>query len=95
MDHDTHNGLAQGLVPAEESDDEPCARHSYFLRTREDGSIVGDAETNDDLDQGVPTEWAQWQVRYRSYDDMRRQTGLTHVGCNGCRVQVYLDGKQI
>lgn len=73
----------------------PCATHLYHLHTQGDGSIKGIADTNDNLDQGYPTEWAEWPVRYKDYEAMARQTGLSHIGINGCSVEVYLDGQRI
>ena len=68
---------------------------TYDLQTREDGSIRGWAETNDDGDTGYPGEQARWSVRYRNFDEMKKVTGLSHVGCIGCEVTVRLDGKKI
>lgn len=71
-----------------------CYQH-YHLGTRPDGQIEGTANTNDNLDVGYPSEDAQWPVRYRSREEMERQTGKSHVGISGCQVVVYLDGEKI
>jgi hypothetical protein len=75
--------------------EDPRATHRYHLHTQGDGSIQGLADTNDNLDQGRPTEWAEWPVRYKDYQAMARQSGLSHVGINGCSVEVYLDDHRI
>lgn len=67
----------------------------YRLQTQPDGSITGETETNDNLDKGYPNEVAIWSVKYRDFEEMKRRTGLTHVGCSGIQVIVDLDGKRI
>lgn len=67
----------------------------YRLETKSDGSISGECWTNDNGDRGVPSEEASWPVRYKSFEAMRRATGLTHIGMNGCQVTVTLDGVKV
>ena len=67
----------------------------YNLTTAPNGRIVGDCETNDNLDKGEPGEFASWPVSYRDYAHMAKSTGLTHVGVIGCEVTVLLDGRRI
>jgi len=67
----------------------------YELHTGADGSISGTTETNDNEDRGYPSEYARWAVTFRNYDDMKRITGLSHIGCIGCVVTVHLDGKKV
>ena len=69
--------------------------HYYSLTTNPDGSIEGRAETNDNLDRGYPTEFADWPVKYRDEHEMLRRTGGTHIGINGCQVTVILDGQHV
>lgn len=71
-------------------DDE--AYQLYVLSTCPDGRIQGWCRTNDNLDRGIPTEYAEWEVTYRDQAHMTQSTGLTHVGISGVRVEVRLDG---
>lgn len=82
------------MMPLEEPS-EPLARHTYSLHTRANGSIAGRVWTNDNLDQGHPSQEAEWEVKYSGFDHMRRSTGLTHAGMNGCLVEVFLDGQKV
>ncbi len=75
--------------------DQMNALQTYTLHTQEDGSIRGQCWTNDNKDQGWPSEEAQWEVRYRDYAHMRQATGLSHIGISGVRVEVYLDGERL
>lgn len=75
--------------------DEPLARHTYHLRTEADGRVTGRAWTNDNLDRGYPSEEADWPVSYPNRESALHQTGGSHRGCNGCVVDVFLDGHLI
>lgn len=77
--------------------DEPMVStfQRYQLETRVDGSIAGECSTDDNLDRGEPSEDATWPVSYKSFEAMRKATGLTHVGMNGCQVTVMLDGVRV
>ena len=74
---------------------EQAAYQTYTLYTGDDGSITGTAFTNDNNDWGTPNESASWEVRYRDRADMEKQTGKTHVGVSGVRVEVILDGVRV
>lgn len=74
---------------------ESVTYQSYHLRTCEGGRIVGETETNDPEDRGEATGVESWAVSYKSFEAMKRATGLSHIGCMGCRVDVFLDGKRI
>ncbi len=67
----------------------------YDLVTRANGSIDGCCSTNDDLDHGVPTEYAEWGCRYPNRKSMELQTGGCHTGISGIVVEVYLDGVKL
>ncbi len=67
----------------------------YDLYTMPNGTIRGECATNDNLDHGYPSESARWEVRYRDYAQMLKLTGGSHVGCIGCQVRVFLDGKAV
>jgi hypothetical protein len=67
----------------------------YRLTTKDDGSIYGTTETNDNENLGIPGPVESWPVSYRNFASMKRNTGLSHVGCIGCVVTVSLDGKTI
>ncbi len=71
------------------------AYQNYYLSTESDGSISGRCETNDNLDQGAPNEFAEWEVRFRNHQEMVSHTGLSHVGISGVAVTVYLDGERL
>lgn len=68
---------------------------TYHLKTRCDGSIEGETETNDPEDRGEAGVSESWSVRYRDFESMKKATGLSHYGCMGCKVTVYLDGVRI
>jgi hypothetical protein len=82
-------------TPPDAVEDGPAAKQIYRLNSRADGSIEGVVWTNDDLDHGVPSEDATWDVRYASFDAMAKATGKSHIGISGVRVEVYLDGQKI
>lgn len=69
------------------------ARHVYTLHTFDGGAVRGRCWTNDNLDQGYPSEEASWEVSYRDREHALKSTGGTHQGCNGCSVEVFIDGK--
>lgn len=79
----------------ESSEGEPRVYQHYTLHTAENGMIRGVASTNDNLDKGYPSEYAEWEVRYLSRSEMEKQTGKSHTGVWGCEVLVYLDGEKI
>ncbi len=67
----------------------------YRLNTNSDSTIAGRCWTNDNLDRGYPTEEADWDVRYRNFEDIKQATGLSHTGISGVVVEVYLDGEKL
>lgn len=67
----------------------------YHLRTLEDGSIEGSTETNDPEDRGFESGFDRWTVKYRDFAHMAKVTGLSHTGCIGCQVNVFLDGARV
>lgn len=82
----------------------PGQRHAwmrYELYTATDGTILGHASTNDNLDRGYPSQDADWHVEYRAnprasaWEVMKKHTGLSHVGISGIVVEVYLDGQKL
>lgn len=84
-------------TPADEQQDNegPHAWQTYHLHTNPDGSIVGQVSTNDNLDHGVPSEDATWDVRYDNRAAMEHGTGKSRVGISGVVVQVFLNGRKI
>lgn len=89
------NGPTEDELLGAEPEIEQAAFQTYTLYTGEDGSITGTAFTNDNNDWGTPNESASWEVRYRDRTDMEKQTGKTHVGLSGVRVEVTLDGVRV
>lgn len=71
------------------------ARQDYHLHTLGDGRIEGRCWTNDNLDQGIPNEEADWEVRFADRNQALKATGGTHLGISGVRVRVYIDGVQV
>ena len=81
---------------AEEFSEGPAAWSRYYLHTKDDGSIVGRCETNDDGDTGYPGQHADWEVSYRDKANMLKQlSGGSHIGFTGVQVEVWLDGETI
>ena len=68
----------------------------YDLYQQTNGTINGQASTNDDNDDGYPdNDVAVWDVSYKNYDDMLKTTGGTHTGLYGQPVEVFLNGKAV
>jgi hypothetical protein len=57
------------------------------------GNILVRVSTNDNLDQGYPTEYAMWSNRFQSLKEAVKDTGGTRRGWNGAKIEVYLDGE--
>lgn len=70
------------------------SRTRYDLYTQEGGAISGTCWTNDNLDQGWPSESATWDVSYRDRAEALKRTGGTHQGIASF-VEVFLDGALI
>lgn len=68
------------------------ARHTYHLSSAAGGRVLCTAWTNDDEDKGYPTEEARWDLEFKSLAAALSHTGGTRTGCNGCSVEVSLDG---
>lgn len=75
--------------------DEPPSRTEYDLNTNPDGSVDGRCWTNDNRDQGYPSETASWDVHYHTVDEALKRTGRSHRGWIGSIVTVYLDGRKV
>lgn len=82
-------------APEPEEPREPEAWQHYDLYTQAGGTIRGRCSTNDNLDHGIPSEHAEWSVRYKNRADMLKITGGSHVGCSGVNVRVFLDGEEV
>ncbi|MHB8564228.1 MAG: hypothetical protein ACYDDA_09865 [Acidiferrobacteraceae bacterium] len=78
-----------------EEDHEELVYSEYDLHTLPDGRIAGRCCTNDNLDLGCPSEYAEWEITYRNRTDCLRTTGGCHVGFSGHRVTVTLDGERV
>lgn len=72
-----------------------AALQRYDLATQDDGSIRGTVWTNDNLDHGVPSEIAEWNVTYADRAAMDRGAGRSRTGISGVKVIVILDGQRI
>lgn len=73
------------------------AYSKYVVVTHGPEHVVVHWETNDDLDHGVPTEFAQDRYEYHGPDALEKalkHTGKSRQGV-GQRVFVTLDGKEI
>ena len=71
------------------------AWEKWQLHTNADGTIKGMWSTNDDEDRGFETRYAEMKVEFQSFEEMKERTGLSHVGCSGITVEVFLDGEKI
>ena len=68
----------------------------YDLYTAPDGSIHGQASTNDNNDDGYPDfDVSVWSISYKNYNEMLERTGGSHDSYYGQPVEVFLDGKRI
>lgn len=104
MEADVAYRSAQAEYDAAEPDDgeecsydeypEPETWHRIDAVTLDAGRIRAYHATNDNLDRGYPTEYAEWTTTYRSLEGFRILCGVTRVGVLGCRVTVTLDGEE-
>lgn len=53
------------------------------------------AATNDNLDTGYPSEFAEWHLHFRRLADALRHTGVCRTGVSGVRVTVTLNGERL
>lgn len=74
---------------------EPQAWHRIEAYTNPDGSIRATESTNDNLDRGYPSEFAEWERNFRTRSMFDSQVGKSRIGCSGVVVDVYLDGQRI
>ena len=65
---------------------------NFFGYTKEDGSIVIYCSTNDNLDHGVPSEFAEWTSKAKDRVQFDKIYGKSRIGCVGTIVTVTLDG---
>lgn len=73
----------------------PGAWEEINAYTQDDGSIEAVVTTNDNLDRGGPSEYAQWTVRYRNREEFDRHAGRSRTGISGIRVSIWLDGEEV
>lgn len=76
-------------------EDGPRAWHRIDAYTNPDGSIRATESTNDNLDHGYPSEFAEWERFFRNRAQFDSQAGRSRVGCSGIEVTVILDGERI
>lgn len=79
----------------EPTDDDPGVYQRYDLYTQSDGTLRGLTETNDDNDDGIPDTVERWEVSYADRAHALRATGGSHIGANGCKVEVFIDGDRV
>lgn len=89
--------LDEILEEAEEPDcDEgPRAWERIYGFSNPDGTVTACVSTNDNLDTGYPSEFAEWTTRIKSVEEFHRRYGKSRTGCSGVEVEVFLDGKQL
>jgi len=71
------------------------AYSNFFGFTKTDGSIVIYCSTNDNLDHGVPSEFAEWTSTAKDRAQFDKFYGKSRTGCIGTVVTVTLDGKTL
>lgn len=71
------------------------AYSNSFGFTKEDGSIVIYCSTNDNLDHGAPSEFAEWTSTAKDRAQFDKIYGKSRIGCVGTVVTVTLDGKKL
>lgn len=71
------------------------AYSNFFGFTKTDGSIVIYFSTNDNLDHGVPSEFAEWTFTAKDRVQFDKMYGKSRIGYIGKVVTVTLDGKKI
>lgn len=70
-----------------------AAWFEYDLYRRDDGRVEGRARTNDNLDTGYGSEYAEWSVAASSAEAAAKRFGVCRSGVSGVEVTVLLDGK--
>ena len=71
------------------------AYSNSFGFTQLDGSIVIYCSTNDNLDYGEPSEFAEWTSKAKDRAQFDKIYGKSRTGCVGTVVTVTLDGKTL
>lgn len=61
---------------------------------REGNTVLVRSATNDDLDQGFPTQYASWDLWFKDREAALKHTGRTRLGV-GHRVFVELNGLRV
>jgi hypothetical protein len=71
--------------------------HTVWHITESDGRITSKHRTNDDNDDGWPDdEIVDWTIGPQPKEiALRSPFNRSHIGCSGCYVYVYLDGKEL
>lgn len=77
-------------------DPEPLSQvwFKYEIEERENDIIVYES-TNDNLDQGYPSEYAAWDLTFKTLESALKHTGKSRTGINGAEVTVSLNGEKI
>ena len=75
--------------------EERAATHKIVGTTLHDGRVSVWEWTDDNLDEGVPTESAEWNWTAKDRDAFLKRAGKSRTGCSGVRVFVTLDGKRV
>lgn len=70
-------------------------RTVYRIWTVKPDQVVVHAWTNDNLDEGRPSETASWDITFASLEKALSHTGGTRTEPDGQAVTVYLDEVQI
>ena len=72
-----------------------ASAHRIEGTTLQDGRIFVREWTNDNLDQGVPNECAEWDWTAKDRAAFAKRAGRSRTGCSGVKVTITLDGKRI
>ena len=79
-----------------EDDPRDRAWQRYDLYTQPDGTIRGEASTNDDNDDGYPDGTVdRWPLKFQNREDALKHFGTCRFGISGIEVEVTLDGERI
>ena len=102
MNEDAHLEMAyedRFIIEDEELDDVyddlPVSWMRWDCHSQDDGQIFGRVSTNDDRDAGYPTEYADWEVRYKNMDDFLKHCSNGSGPGVAMRREVYLDGNEV
>lgn len=94
-EHDAACGCDRCDPPDEPEEPESGVIHRTEVWSQPDGSLEGEEYTNDNLDQGYPTETASWPVTFKNLDQFMKKyrSKSPYFGCAGGRVEVLVDGE--